>query len=94
LKIFGFSLDFNYFSFSHPNSNPTYLLKHEFLSLNNQFYPRIWSVEHYSVHAYMVWSQKFRLTPDPDYKSRLRQDSVFFIRTRIRNWSQKFVVIS
>ena len=49
-------LDINYFSFSHHNPcpNPIYLLKHEFLSPNNQFYQRIWYVEYYSVHAYMV----------------------------------------
>jgi len=29
--------------------------------------------------------------PDPDYRSRLRLDSAFFFRTRIRTWSQKFV---
>ena len=44
--------------------NPTHLPKHEFLSTKNQFYLRIWYVEYYSVHAYTVWSQKFRLTPD------------------------------
>jgi len=55
-------LDLNYFSFSHHNPcrNQTYLPKHEFLIPNNQFYQRIWYVEYYSVHAYMVWSQKFR----------------------------------
>jgi len=48
--------DLNYFSFSHPNPNPnpTYLPKHEFLSPNNEFYQRIWCVEYYSVHAYMM----------------------------------------
>ena len=45
-------LDLNYFSFSHPN--PTYLPKHVFLSPNNKFYQRIWYVEYYSVHAYMI----------------------------------------
>jgi len=29
--------------------------------------------------------------PDPDYRSRLRQDSVFFFRTRTRFWSQNIV---
>jgi len=29
--------------------------------------------------------------PDPDYRSRLRQDSDFFFRTRIRTCSEKFV---
>jgi len=55
-------LDLNYFSFSHhnPYPNPTYLPKHEFLNPNNQFHQRIWYAEYYSVHAYMVWSQKFR----------------------------------
>jgi len=59
-------VDLNYFPFSHPNPNPnpTHLPKHEFTSPNNQFYQHIWYVEYYSVHAYMVWSQKFRLTPD------------------------------
>jgi len=51
-------VDLNYFSFSYPNANPnpnpTHLPKHEFLSPNNQFYQRIWYVEYYSVHAYMV----------------------------------------
>jgi len=51
-------LKLNYFSFSHPN--PTYLPKYKFVSPNNQFYQRIWYVEYYSVHAYMLWSQKFR----------------------------------
>jgi len=50
----------NYFYFSYPNPNPTHLPKHEFLSPNNHFYQRIWYVECYSVHAYTVWSQKFR----------------------------------
>jgi len=48
------------FSYPNPNPNPTHLPKHEFLSHNNQFYQRIWYVEYYSVHVYMVWSQKFR----------------------------------
>jgi len=54
--------DLNYVLFSHPNPYPnsTYLPKHEFVSPNNQFYQRIWYVEHSSVNAYMVWSQKFR----------------------------------
>ena len=54
-------IDLNYFPFSHPNA--THLPKHEFLSPNNQFYQRICHEEYQSVHAYMVWSQKFRLTP-------------------------------
>jgi len=60
-------LDLNYFSFCHHNPcrNPTYLSKHKFLNPNNQFYRRIWYVEYNSVHAYIVWSQKFRLTPGP-----------------------------
>jgi len=45
-------LKLNYFSFSHPN--PTYLPKYKFVSPNNQFYQRIWYVEYYSVHAYML----------------------------------------
>jgi len=42
--------------FSHPNPNPnlTLLLKHEFLSPQNQFFQRIWSAEYYPVHACMV----------------------------------------
>ena len=58
-------IDLNYFSFSYPNPNPNpmHLPKHEFLTPNNQFYQRIWCVEYYFLHAYMVWSQKFRLTP-------------------------------
>jgi len=61
-KLSGLVLDLNYFSFSHHNPcrNPTNLPKHEFLNPNDQFYQRIWYVEYYSVHAYMVWSQKFR----------------------------------
>ena len=51
-------IDLNYFSFSHPN--PTHLPKHKSLSPNNQFYHRVSSVKYYSVHAYMVWSPKFR----------------------------------
>jgi len=51
-------VDLNHFCFSHPNQ--TYLPEHEFLSPNNRFYQRIWYVEYHSVHAYMVWSQKFR----------------------------------
>ena len=35
------------------------------LSRNDQFYLRIWYAEYYSVHACLVWSQKFRLTPVP-----------------------------
>jgi len=50
-------IDHNHFSFSHPN--PTHLSKHEFSRPNNQFYQRIWHVEYYSVHGYMVWYQKF-----------------------------------
>jgi len=64
-------VDLNHFPSSHlnPNANPTHLPKHEFLIPNNQFYQRIWYVEYYSVHAYMVWSQivasqKFHLTPE------------------------------
>jgi len=34
---------------------------------------------------------KAEVGPDPDYRSRLRQDSAFFFRTRIRTRSQKFV---
>jgi len=49
-----------FFSHRNPYPNPTHLPKHEFLSANTQFYQRIWYVEYYSVHAYMVWSQKFR----------------------------------
>jgi len=45
-------IDHNHFSFSHPN--PTHLSKHEFSRPNNQFYQRIWHVEYYSVHGYMV----------------------------------------
>jgi len=45
-------VDLNYFSFFYPN--PTHLPKHEFPSPNNQFDQRIWYVECYSVHAYMV----------------------------------------
>jgi len=54
--------DLNCFSFSQPNPKPnrTYLPKHDILSPNDQFYQDIWCVEHYSVHAYIVWSQKFR----------------------------------
>jgi len=52
-------VDLKYFSFSYPNS--THLAKHEFVSPNNQFYQRMWHEEYYSVHAYMVWIQKFRL---------------------------------
>jgi len=60
-KFSDFVLDLNYFSFSQPNPNPntTYLPKHEFLSSNNQVYQRIWYGEYYSVHVYMVSSQKF-----------------------------------
>ena len=43
-----------------PNRNPTHLPKHEFLNRYNQFYQRIWYFEYYSVHVYMVWSQKIR----------------------------------
>jgi len=52
-KFSDLDVDLNYFSFCHPNPNPntTHLLKHEFLSLNNQFDKRIWYVECYSVHA-------------------------------------------
>jgi len=32
-----------------------------------------------------------KVGPDPDYRSRLQQDSAFFFQTRIRNRSQKFV---
>jgi len=58
-------VDLNYFSFSRPNPNPypADLPKHEFPTPNNQFYRHIWRVEYYSVHACIVWSQKFRLTP-------------------------------
>ena len=65
-KFLGLALDLSYFSFYHPNPNPnpTYLPKYEFVSPNNQFFQRNWYVEYYSVHAYMAWSQKFRLTPD------------------------------
>jgi len=58
-------LDLNNFSFSHPNPHPntTYLPKHEFPSPNNQVCQRILYAEYYSVLAYMVWSQKCRLTP-------------------------------
>jgi len=55
-------VDLNYFSFFHPNPNPTYSPEHEFLSPDNQFYQRIWHVEYYSVHASRVWSQKFRMS--------------------------------
>jgi len=51
-KIFFFSLN--------PNPNPTHLPKHESLSPNHQFSQRTWYVEYYSVHAHLVWSQKFR----------------------------------
>jgi len=63
-------VDLNYFTFSqsNPNPNPTHLPKHEFLRPKNQFCQRIWYVEYYSVHAFMVWRQKFRLTPDPNSK--------------------------
>jgi len=49
-------VDLNYFTFSHsnPNPNPTHLYKYEFLRPKNQFHQRIWYVEYYSVHAYMV----------------------------------------
>jgi len=57
-------VDLNYFSFSRPNPYPTGLPKHKFPTPNDQFYRRILYVEYYSVHSYMVWSQKFRLTPD------------------------------
>jgi len=63
LKIFGLlsaGPQLFYFSHHNPYPNPTYLPKHEFLSPNNQFYQRIWYAQYYSVHAYMVWSQKFR----------------------------------
>jgi len=54
-----------FFFFSpKPNPNPTHLLKHECLRSNNRFCQRIWYVECYSVHAYMEWSQKFRLTQE------------------------------
>jgi len=64
-KFSDFVIGHNYFSFSHPsiNRNPTHLPKHEFPSLNNQFYQRMWYVEYSSVYAHMMWSQKFRLTP-------------------------------
>ena len=51
-------LDLNYLSISNPN--PTHLSKHQTLTPNDQFSQRIWNVEYYSVHAYMVWSHKFR----------------------------------
>jgi len=56
LKFSDLVLDLNYFLFFHPNPYPnsTYLPKHEFVSPNNQFYQRIWYVEHSSVNAYMV----------------------------------------
>jgi len=57
-KISDFVVDLNYLSFSHPNL--THLPKHEFRSPNNKFYQRIFYVEYQSVHAHMVWSQKFR----------------------------------
>jgi len=65
LKIYGLSLLPQLFSFSHPNPkpNPTHLPKHESLSPNHQFSQHIWYEEYYFVHAYMAWSQKFRLTP-------------------------------
>jgi len=53
----------NYFSFSHPNL--THLPKNESLSPKHLFSQLIWYVECYSVHAHMVWSQKFRSTPAP-----------------------------
>jgi len=61
-------LDLKYFSFSNPspNPNPTRLPKHQTITRNDQFSQRIWCVEYYSVHAHMVCSQKFRLTPDVD----------------------------
>jgi len=64
-KLSDLVVDLNYFSFPHHNPNPnlTHLPKHEFLRPNNQFYQRIWYVEYYSVHVYVVWSQKFSLTP-------------------------------
>jgi len=116
-KFFGLSSwpQLFFFFLPNPNPSPTQLPKHEFLSPNNQFYQRIWDVECYFVHVYMVRSQKFRLTPgpvfiqksysrscsgfgknrrllpesevgpDPVYRSRLRQDSAFCFRTRIRS---------
>jgi len=35
--------------------------------------------------------QAAEVAPDPECRSRLRQDSAFFVRTRIRSRSQKFV---
>jgi len=60
-KFSDFVVDLNYCSFSHPNPNhnPTHLPKHELLNRYNQFYQRIWYVEYYTVHAHMMWSQKF-----------------------------------
>jgi len=65
-QVSDFAFDLNYFSFSqpNPNPNPTHSPKHESLSPNHQFSQRIWYIEYYSVHVYMAWSQKFRLTPD------------------------------
>ena len=54
--------------FAHfcPNISPypTHLPKHQALKPNHQFSQRIWYVEYCSAHAHMVWSQKFRLTPE------------------------------
>jgi len=73
-KFSGLFVDLNYFSFSHPNPNPTHLLKHESPSPNNKFCQRIWYVECYSVHAYIEWSQKFHksdISLDTGYKTGL-----------------------
>jgi len=56
-----------FLSYRNRNPNPTHLPKHEFLSPNNQFYQHTWYVEYYSVYACVVWSQKFRFTPEPEW---------------------------
>jgi len=61
-KFSDFVIDHNYFYFfqPNPNPNPTHLTKQDFPSPNDQFYQRIWYVEHYSGHGHVVWIQKFR----------------------------------
>jgi len=61
-----------------------HLLKHESLRSNNRFCQRIWYVECYSVHAYMEWSHKFRLTPESFFNFRSRSLCGHFLK--VKTW--------
>jgi len=50
---------FHFITLTQSLTRHTYLNTNS-LSLNNQFHQRIWYVEYDSVHAYLVWNQKFR----------------------------------